>query len=91
MPTSQTLELFMGNATTVSQAVCEYAPDCSVCNVIEAGAIMYPPFFDDNPFGIYQKILSGKLEFPRHLDFYVKDLIKKFLVIDRARRLGNMK
>ncbi|XP_027866841.1 cAMP-dependent protein kinase catalytic subunit PRKX isoform X1 [Xiphophorus couchianus] len=51
----------------------------------------YPPFFDDNPFGIYQKILSGKLEFPRHLDFYVKDLIKKFLVIDRARRLGNMK
>ncbi|XP_062865481.1 cAMP-dependent protein kinase catalytic subunit PRKX [Trichomycterus rosablanca] len=51
----------------------------------------YPPFFDDNPFGIYQKILAGKLEFPRHLDFYVKDLIKKFLVIDRARRLGNMK
>ncbi|XP_035983786.1 cAMP-dependent protein kinase catalytic subunit PRKX [Fundulus heteroclitus] len=51
----------------------------------------YPPFFDDNPFGIYHKILSGKLEFPRHLDFYVKDLIKKFLVIDRARRLGNMK
>ncbi|GLD53024.1 cAMP-dependent protein kinase catalytic subunit PRKX isoform X2 [Lates japonicus] len=31
----------------------------------------YPPFFDDNPFGIYQKILAGKLEFPRHLDFYV--------------------
>uniref|UniRef100_A0A8C2XQI1 Protein kinase cAMP-dependent X-linked catalytic subunit n=1 Tax=Cyclopterus lumpus TaxID=8103 RepID=A0A8C2XQI1_CYCLU len=25
----------------------------------------YPPFFDDNPFGIYQKILAGKLEFPR--------------------------
>ncbi|KAJ8255507.1 hypothetical protein COCON_G00193710 [Conger conger] len=51
----------------------------------------YPPFFDDNPFGIYQKILAGKLDFPRHLDFYVKDLVKKFLVIDRARRLGNMK
>ncbi|XP_049611662.1 cAMP-dependent protein kinase catalytic subunit PRKX [Syngnathus scovelli] len=51
----------------------------------------HPPFFDDNPFGIYQKILAGKLDFPRHLDFYVKDLIKKFLVIDRARRLGNMK
>uniref|UniRef100_A0A4W4FSF4 Protein kinase X-linked n=2 Tax=Electrophorus TaxID=8004 RepID=A0A4W4FSF4_ELEEL len=51
----------------------------------------YPPFYDDNPFGIYQKILAGKLEFPRHLDFYVKDLIKKLLVIDRQRRLGNMK
>ncbi|XP_039602160.1 cAMP-dependent protein kinase catalytic subunit PRKX, partial [Polypterus senegalus] len=51
----------------------------------------YPPFFDDNPFGIYQKILAGKIDFPRHLDFNVKDLIKKFLVVDRTRRLGNMK
>nr|ACP43277.1 protein kinase Y-linked [Gorilla gorilla] len=32
----------------------------------------FPPFFDDNPFGIYQKILAGKLDFPRHLDFHVK-------------------
>ncbi|KAK7893058.1 hypothetical protein WMY93_022210 [Mugilogobius chulae] len=23
----------------------------------------YPPFYDDNPFGIYQKILAGKLDF----------------------------
>ncbi|MGH0162415.1 UNVERIFIED_CONTAM: hypothetical protein FKN15_066554 [Acipenser sinensis] len=51
----------------------------------------YPPFFDDNPFGIYQKILAGKIDFPRHLDFNVKDLIKKFLVVERTRRLGNMK
>uniref|UniRef100_A0A8C8YS10 non-specific serine/threonine protein kinase n=1 Tax=Prolemur simus TaxID=1328070 RepID=A0A8C8YS10_PROSS len=29
----------------------------------------FPPFFDDNPFGIYQKILGGKIDFPRHLDF----------------------
>ncbi|KAM3836947.1 cAMP-dependent protein kinase catalytic subunit PRKX isoform 2-T2 [Vipera latastei] len=40
----------------------------------------FPPFFDDNPFGIYQKILAGKIDFPRHLDLYVK-----------TRRLGNMK
>ena len=25
----------------------------------------FPPFFDENPFGIYQKILAGKIEFPR--------------------------
>uniref|UniRef100_H3AHE2 non-specific serine/threonine protein kinase n=1 Tax=Latimeria chalumnae TaxID=7897 RepID=H3AHE2_LATCH len=31
----------------------------------------FPPFFDDNPFGIYQKILAGKIDFPRHLDLYV--------------------
>ncbi|NWQ70962.1 PRKX kinase, partial [Neopipo cinnamomea] len=52
---------------------------------------LFPPFFDDNPFGIYQKILAGKIDFPRHLDLYVKDLIKKLLVVDRTRRLGNMK
>ena len=28
----------------------------------------YPPFYDENPFGIYQKILAGKIEFPRHFD-----------------------
>ncbi|XP_073919932.1 cAMP-dependent protein kinase catalytic subunit PRKX isoform X3 [Castor canadensis] len=51
----------------------------------------FPPFFDDNPFGIYQKILAGKIDFPRHLDFGAKDLIRKLLVVDRTRRLGNMK
>ncbi|XP_044792655.1 cAMP-dependent protein kinase catalytic subunit PRKX isoform X6 [Bubalus bubalis] len=51
----------------------------------------FPPFFDDNAFGIYQKILAGKIDFPRHLEFSVKDLIRKLLVTDRTRRLGNMK
>uniref|UniRef100_A0A667XQZ0 Protein kinase cAMP-dependent X-linked catalytic subunit n=1 Tax=Myripristis murdjan TaxID=586833 RepID=A0A667XQZ0_9TELE len=39
----------------------------------------YPPFFDDNPFGIYQKILAGKLEFPRHLDFYAYIMLYIFI------------
>lgn len=51
----------------------------------------YPPFYDDNPFGIYEKILSGKIEWARHLDPIAKDLIKKLLVQDRTKRLGNMK
>lgn len=51
----------------------------------------YPPFYDDNPFGIYEKILSGKIEWPKHLDPVAKDLIKKLLVQDRTKRLGNMK
>lgn len=25
----------------------------------------YPPYFAETPYGIYQKILQGKLEFPR--------------------------
>ena len=51
----------------------------------------YPPFFDDNPFGIYEKILAGKIEWPRHIDPVAKDLVKKLLVQDRTKRLGNMK
>ncbi|XP_013392219.1 cAMP-dependent protein kinase catalytic subunit PRKX isoform X2 [Lingula anatina] len=51
----------------------------------------YPPFFDDVPFQIYEKILAGKIDWPKHLDLIAKDLIKKLLVADRTRRLGNMK
>lgn len=51
----------------------------------------YPPFYDDNPFGIYEKILSGKIDWPRHMDPIAKDLVKKLLVPDRTKRLGNMK
>lgn len=51
----------------------------------------YPPFFDDNPFGIYEKILSGKIDWPRQIEPLTKDLIKKLLVQDRTKRLGNMK
>lgn len=48
----------------------------------------YPPFYDENPFGIYQKILNGKVEFPKHMDSKAKDLVKKLLSHDRTKRLG---
>ena len=51
----------------------------------------YPPFFDDNPFGIYEKILAGKIQFPSHIDSAAKDLIKKLLTGDRTKRIGNLK
>lgn len=51
----------------------------------------YPPFFDDNPFGIYEKILVGKVHYPSHFDPYAKDLIKRLLAQDRSKRLGNLK
>lgn len=51
----------------------------------------YPPFYDENPFGIYEKILGGKIEWPRHIDPSAKDLVKKLLTNDRTKRLGNMK
>ncbi|KAJ3007479.1 hypothetical protein HKX48_009104 [Thoreauomyces humboldtii] len=51
----------------------------------------YPPFFDDNPFGIYEKILSGRFVFPEGFDMHAKDLIRKLLTSDRTKRLGNLK
>jgi len=51
----------------------------------------YPPFFDDNPFCIYEKILGGKLEYPQHMEAAPRDLVKRLLVQDRTKRLGNMK
>ena len=51
----------------------------------------YPPFYDEDPLGIYQKILEGKLKFPWHFDRHSKDLIKKLLTADLTKRLGNLK
>jgi len=39
----------------------------------------YPPFYDENPFGIYEKILLGRLVFPSHFDSPSRDLIKRLL------------
>ncbi len=52
-----------------------------------------PPFVDDDPMGIYQQILSGKLTFPsRHsFDRYAKSLVKKLLDIDLTQRIGCLK
>ena len=42
----------------------------------------YPPFYDDNPMGIYQKILDGYYEFPPYIEAKGRDLIKSFLTAD---------
>ncbi|KAJ2613456.1 cAMP-dependent protein kinase catalytic subunit [Coemansia sp. RSA 1365] len=50
----------------------------------------YPPFYDDNPFGIYEKILEGKLVFPAFFSTASKDLIQRLLTPDVSKRLGNL-
>lgn len=42
-------------------------------------AVRWPPFYDDNPFGIYEKIVSGKVNYPSSLDSVAKDIIRKVL------------
>ena len=40
----------------------------------------HPPFYDDNPFGIYEKILAGNIDWPKHLVADARDIIKRLLV-----------
>ncbi|KAL8425233.1 hypothetical protein Efla_002398 [Eimeria flavescens] len=51
----------------------------------------YPPFLDDDPLGIYQKILSGKYVFPKFFDKDAKLLVRKLLQADLSKRWGNLK
>lgn len=61
------------------------------------GILMYemlagqPPFVDDDPMGIYQQILAGKLNFPRYFLRNSKGLIKKLLQPDLTKRYGCLK
>jgi len=49
----------------------------------------FPPFYDENPFGIYQRILQNKLELPRHFETHARDLIRKLLTADLSKRYGS--
>ncbi|EER11993.1 cAMP-dependent protein kinase catalytic subunit, putative [Perkinsus marinus ATCC 50983] len=51
----------------------------------------FPPFYHESSFGIYQKILAGKYDFPRHFDIKGRDLIKRLLTHDRSKRFGCLK
>lgn len=50
-----------------------------------------PPFVDDDPMGIYQKILGNKLGFPRGFDKCAKSLTKKLINADLTKRYGCLK
>lgn len=48
----------------------------------------YPPFYDQNPFGVYKKILKGTIAFPSQVSVSCQGAIKGFLNSKRYRRLG---
>jgi serine/threonine protein kinase len=50
----------------------------------------YPPYYDQTPFGTYEKILAGWLAFPSHFDTLSIDLIRRLLQPDPMVRLGNL-
>ncbi len=49
------------------------------------------PFSDDDPMLIYQKILKGRVKFPRSFDKNAKSLVKHILQADLSKRYGNLK
>lgn len=51
----------------------------------------YPPFYDDSPIKIYEKIIAGHISFPACLHPDARDIIQKLCTNDLSSRLGNMK
>ena len=49
------------------------------------------PFTDDDPMVIYQKILKGKIRFPRNFDRNAKSLIRHLVIADLSKRYGNLR
>lgn len=49
------------------------------------------PFNDGDPMVIYQKILKGKIKFPRDFDKNAKSIVKHLLVGDVTKRYGCLK
>ena len=49
----------------------------------------YPPFFGDNPFAVYQKILECKVSFPSFVPTNTQSLINGLLTSNRTKRLGS--
>lgn len=47
-----------------------------------------PPFFDDNPYNLYQLILQCEFSVPAFVHPHAKSFILQCLTVDRAHRLG---
>lgn len=67
------------------------AADWWACGILAYEMMVgYPPFFDETAYGIYEKILKGKIHWPRDMDRLSRDIVKAFLHPDRSKRLGNL-
>ena len=53
--------------------------------------IGHPPFIGQDTMSTYQKILAGKVVFPKYVDPRGKSLIRNLLQADLTKRFGNLK
>ncbi|KAF3216749.1 serine/threonine protein kinase, AGC [Orbilia oligospora] len=50
----------------------------------------FPPFYDNSPFAIYEKIVQGRISFPASLDETTRDFVSRLCEADLSSRLGNL-
>ncbi|KAJ2163085.1 cAMP-dependent protein kinase catalytic subunit [Coemansia sp. RSA 552] len=50
----------------------------------------YPPFYDEDHYRLYEKILAGRIQWPSQFDPVARDLVSRLLTADLSRRLGNL-
>jgi protein kinase A len=51
----------------------------------------YPPYYDENQFKLYEKILTTQPKYPASMDPSAKDLLMHLLTTDLSQRYGNLK
>jgi len=51
----------------------------------------FPPFFDETPLQIYQRIVRGKFDYPAHFEPLARRIITALLASDLSQRLGCMR
>lgn len=49
----------------------------------------HPPFFDNNPYKIYKKIVKGEFEYPQEISSQAIKFLNRLLNVDQIARLGS--
>ncbi|PWA01899.1 hypothetical protein BB558_001970 [Smittium angustum] len=50
----------------------------------------YPPFYEDDHYKLYERILANKIQWPSKFDKVAADLVKKLVTPDLTKRYGNL-
>lgn len=67
------------------------------CDFWSLGILIYEmlvgidPFTSNDPMEVYQKILKGKIKFPKNFPKDARSLVKNLCVADLTKRFGNLK
>jgi calcium/calmodulin-dependent protein kinase I len=87
-----------GTPGYVAPEIVSQQPYGKECDYWSIGIVLYillcgyPPFYDEDNMVLFEKIKAGKFEFPEaswgKISDEVKDLLKKILEVDPAKRLA---